>query len=56
MIIIRDKFIRWVEVVPYAGKGARTVIKFLTREVIPLLEISSDNRLAFIQKTVNKVM
>ncbi len=62
MLVIIDRFSRWVEAVPSAdqGAGAGTVIKFLTREVIPKFgipsEISSDNGSVFIQKTVKQVL
>ncbi len=60
MLVIIDRFSRWVEAVPSADQGAGTVIKFLTREVIPRFgipsEISSDNGSAFIQKTVKQVL
>lgn len=60
MLVIIDRFSRWVEAVPSANEGAETVIKFLTREVIPRFgipsEISSDNGSAFIQKTVKQVL
>lgn len=59
MLVVIDRFSRWVEATPSANEGAGTVIKFLTREVIPRFripsEISSDNGSAFIQKTVKQV-
>ena len=54
------RFSRWVEAVPSKDQSAATVIKFLTREVMPRFgipaEISSDNGSAFIQKTVKQVI
>ncbi len=34
MLVVIDRFSRWVEAVPSADQGSGTVIKFLTREVI----------------------
>ncbi len=60
LLVIIDRFSRWVEAVPSADQGAQTVIKFLTREVIPRFgipsQISSDNGSAFIQRTVKTVI
>ena len=57
MLVLIDRFSRWVEAVPSKGQSAATVIKFLTREVMPRFgipsEISSDNVL-FIKKNSNK--
>lgn len=48
MLVIIDRFSRWIEAIPSADQGAGTVIRFLTREVIPRFgistEISSDNQ------------
>ena len=53
-------FNRWVEAVPSEDQSAVTVIKVLTREVMPRFgipsEISSDNGAAFIQKTLKQVI
>ncbi len=60
MLVIIDRFSKWVEAVPLADEGAATVIKFLIREVFPRFgipsEISSDNGSSFIQKTVKQVL
>ncbi len=60
MLVIIDRFSRWVEAVPSTDQGAQTVITFLTREVIPRFgipsQISSDNGSAFIQRTVKTVI
>lgn len=60
MLVIIDRFSRWVEAVPSKTLGADTVIKFLTREVIPRFgipsEISSDNGSAFVQKVVKGIL
>ncbi|XP_036001791.1 protein NYNRIN-like [Fundulus heteroclitus] len=60
MLVVIDRFSRWVEAVPSKTLGAETVIKFLTREVIPRFgipsEISSDNGSAFIQKVLKGVL
>ncbi|XP_056592765.1 uncharacterized protein LOC130411831 [Triplophysa dalaica] len=60
MLVIIDRFSRWVEAVPSSDQGSGTVIKFLTREVIPRFgipsEISSDNGSSFIQRTVKTVL
>ncbi|XP_072904472.1 uncharacterized protein [Hemitrygon akajei] len=60
MLVVIDRFSRWVEVVPSRDQGTKTVVKFLTNEVIPRLgiptEVSSDNGSAFIQKVVKLVL
>ncbi|XP_036000753.1 uncharacterized protein LOC118565164 [Fundulus heteroclitus] len=60
MLVVIDRFSRWVEAVPSKTLGADTVIKFLTREVISRFgipsEISSDNGSAFIQKVLKGVL
>lgn len=47
MLLITDRFSRWVEAVQSADQGAGTVVKFLTRNITPRsdipTEISSDN-------------
>ena len=56
MLVILDRFSRWVEAVPSKDQSVATVIKFLTREVMPRFEIqseiSSDNGPAYIQQTL----
>ena len=53
-------FNRWVEAVPSEDQSAATVIKVLTREVMPRFgipfQISSGDRAAFIQKTLKQVI
>lgn len=60
MLVIIDRFSRWIEAIPSADQGSRTVIKFLTKEVIPRFgitsKISSDNGSAFIQKVVKTII
>lgn len=60
MLVIIDRFSRWVEAVPSTDQGSRTVIQFLTGEVTPRFgiptEMSSDNGSAFIPKTVKQVI
>ena len=55
-IFEKTVFNRWVEAVPSEDQSAATVIKFLTREVMPRFEIqseiSSDNGPAYIQQTL----
>ena len=60
MLVVIDIISRWVEAVPSKDQSATTVIKFLSREVMPRFgfptDISSDNGSAFIQKTVKQVL
>ncbi|XP_034150968.1 uncharacterized protein LOC114829948 [Esox lucius] len=60
MLVVIDRFSRWIEATPSKDQGAGTVIKFLTREVMPRFgiptEISSDNGSAFIQRTLKQVI
>ena len=59
-IFEKTVFNRWVEAVPSEDQNAVTVIKVLTREVMPRFgipsQISSGNRAAFIQKTLKQVI
>lgn len=60
MLVITDRFSRWVEAVPSKDQSAATVIKFLSTDVIPRLgittEISSDNGAAFIQIALKAIL
>ncbi|XP_059191784.1 uncharacterized protein LOC131973740 [Centropristis striata] len=60
MLVIIDRFSRWVEAHPSKDLGAETVVKFLIREVIPRFgipsEISSDNGAAFVQKVAKGIL
>ena len=59
-IFEKTVFNRWVEAVPSDDQSAATVIKVLTREVMPRFgipsEISSGDRAVFIQKTLKRVI
>ena len=59
-IFEKTVFNRWVEAVPSEDQSAATVIKVLTREVMARFEIpsqiSSGDRAAFIQKTLEQVI
>ncbi|KAL2076907.1 hypothetical protein ACEWY4_027497 [Coilia grayii] len=60
VLVVVDRFSRWVEACPAPGPDAETVIKFFTREIIPRFGIpeviSSDNGKAFVEKTWKKIM
>ncbi|XP_040927264.1 uncharacterized protein LOC121202322 [Betta splendens] len=60
LLVVIDRFSRWVEATPAKHKTAETVAKFLCREVIPRfgipLKISSDNGKEFVDKTVKCVL
>nr|XP_054587273.1 uncharacterized protein LOC129152946 [Nothobranchius furzeri] len=60
MLVIIDRFSRWIEAVPSKDLGSETVVKFLVREVIPRFgipsEISSDNGPAFVEKVLKGVL
>ena len=47
MLVVIDRFSRWVETVPSKDQSVTIVIKFLSRKVMPMfeiqLQISSDN-------------
>lgn len=57
MLVVVDRFTRWVEAVPVAGPDAASTVKFLYREVFPRFGIpdslSSDNGPAFVHKMVD---
>ena len=59
-IFEKTVFNRWVEAVPSEDQSAATVIKVLTREVMARFgipsQISSGDRAAFIQKTLEQVI
>lgn len=56
MLVIEDRFSRWVEAVTAKHQNGDTIIKFLCTEVIPRFGIpsmiSSDNGKAFVDKVV----
>ena len=60
MLVVVDRFSRWVEATPTSRKDARSVAKFLCREVFPRfglpLRISSDNGKEFVDKTVKLIL
>ena len=60
MLVVIDRFSRWVEVVPSKDQSVTAVIKFLSRKVMPRVgiqsESSSDSGSAFIQKTAKSVV
>ena len=60
MLVIIDRFSRWVEAIPSKDQGAGTVVKFLANEVIPRfgipVTISSDNGPAFVGHVLRQVM
>ncbi|XP_054648258.1 uncharacterized protein LOC129190003 isoform X1 [Dunckerocampus dactyliophorus] len=60
MLVVIDRFSRWVEAMPSKDQSSETVVKFLLREVIPRFgipsEISSDNGPAFVQKVAKGIL
>ncbi|CAL9692543.1 unnamed protein product [Knipowitschia caucasica] len=60
MLVVSDRFSRWIEALPAKNKNADTVAKFLCREVFPRFgiprRISSDNGGEFVDKTVKCVL
>lgn len=60
MLVIVERFSRWVEAVPTRAQNAANVIKFLTREVFPRFGVpsvkSSDNGTQFVENTLRQVV
>ena len=60
MLVVVDRFSRWVEACPTKRKDAQSVAKFLCREVLPRFglpdRISSDNGREFVDKTVKLIL
>ncbi len=60
MLVVIDRFSRWIEALPAKHKNAETVAKFLCRELIPRFgiptRISSDSGKEFVDKTVKCVL
>lgn len=59
ILVVVDRFSRWVETHPAVHADADTVVKFLRREVIPRFgitdKLSSDNGAHFLNKVAQKV-
>lgn len=60
MLVVIDRFSRWVEAASSQDLGAVIVVKFLVREVIARFnipsEISSNNGSAFVQKFAKSIL
>jgi len=60
MLVVVDRFLRWLEACPTKWKDAQSVAKFLCREVISRWglpdRISSDNGKEFVDKTVKLIL
>ena len=60
VLVVVDRFTRWVEACSSPGPDSETVITFFTREIMPRFGIpemvSSDNGTAFVEKTWQKIM
>ena len=60
LLVVVDRFSRWVEACPTKRKDAQSVAKFLCREVLPRWgvpdRISSDNGKEFVDRTVKLVL
>ena len=60
LLVVVDRFSRWVEATPTSRKDARSVVKFLCKEVFPRfglpLRLSSDNGKEFVDKTVKLIL
>ena len=60
MLVIIDRFSRWIEATPSKDQGAGTVINFLSKEIIPRFgiptQLSSDNGSAFIGRVLRETL
>lgn len=60
LLVIVDRFSRWVEAVPTKARNVVNVIKFLTREAFPRFGIptliSSDNGTPYVETTLRQMV